>query len=297
MKEPLKSGVRQFFPLTQVCKQIRTEYRPLWLRGSYIRLSVHDLPRWFNTFYPHTIDLKHAPKNLQISWWHEEDDEEDLVLDITPLIQLRAHCPTFDVSFIPHKVAEHIFPKPELCEACEERMMMLIDCDTSEDEDAEYEMELLDLCECDGEFQEFHYKDYEIDCTDEIAYTEDLKAFIMNDNEAWLEDNRNARPQIRCSHDCEKGQYTFTISFCRFHGKAPKILRRSSPNKNKDACQYLNNRGILKLEGEWGGTIEMGVNLLFQTGKVSKTRGHIIESSLMHEIYVMTRDGDDDETE
>ena len=166
------------------------------------------------------------------------------------------------------------------------------DADADEDEIEDLEMALLDECVCEGEYPDFHYKDGEI-ITKEIENTDDLKAFIMNDNEAWLEDNRNARPTIRCTRDCENGQYTFTISFCRCHGEAPKVLRQTGPDKNKDAVKYIRNRGILKLKKEWNRTVEVGVNLFFQTGKVSRTTGHIIEGSARHEIFFTTRDDDD----
>ena len=66
------------------------------------------------------------------------------MLDITDLIQLRAHCPTFNIDFVAHTVAEHIYPEPELCGACEERIMLSYDGDDEDQEDIDdLELELL----------------------------------------------------------------------------------------------------------------------------------------------------------
>ena len=73
------------------------------------------------------------------------------------------------------------------------------------------------------------------------------------------------------------------------------MLPRRSPDKHQDAYGYLDNRGILKLKNDWGELIKMDINLVFRTSKVSHTKGHTIQSRLMHEICVEARQDEDED--
>jgi hypothetical protein len=112
--------VWKFFALTQVCKQIRSEYRPLWIRQASFQLKACDLRPCFDTFLINSNDRKHSPKMLQISWDHGYDN--DVRRDVTPLLQLRAYIPSLKCKFILHKVAVGLDPEDNICDYCFEMM-------------------------------------------------------------------------------------------------------------------------------------------------------------------------------
>ncbi|KAI4636340.1 hypothetical protein J4E83_001294 [Alternaria metachromatica] len=109
--------------LTQVCKQIRTEYRPMWLRQSRFCVELPTLAHFISAYYPKVADYQNAPKLLLISWDHgqlgdeleegyggDEESMEDVLTNITLLARLRAHCPTFTVNFASRQVLEDDVP-------------------------------------------------------------------------------------------------------------------------------------------------------------------------------------------
>jgi hypothetical protein len=38
---------------------------------------------------------------------------------LSSLLLFRAHCPSFEVEFVPHKVAYEMFAEPEICVFCQ----------------------------------------------------------------------------------------------------------------------------------------------------------------------------------
>jgi hypothetical protein len=61
------SSGREYLALTETCKQIRSEHRPLWLRKSAIRIEFSNLAKFIATFSPAIKDYSNAPKLLLIS--------------------------------------------------------------------------------------------------------------------------------------------------------------------------------------------------------------------------------------
>ncbi|PVI05312.1 hypothetical protein DM02DRAFT_725273 [Periconia macrospinosa] len=55
---------RLFFGLTQVCRQIRAEYRPMWLSNSTVRIKFHKLEHFLEVFHGRGL----GPRALTISW-------------------------------------------------------------------------------------------------------------------------------------------------------------------------------------------------------------------------------------
>jgi hypothetical protein len=244
----------KFFPLTQVCQQIRKEYRPLRLRDSTLRLVFEDLPGWFDTFYPTTTDLQNYPKVLQISWRPEIDNAEGHILDITPLIQLSAHCDLSLMEFIDHQ---------KLCYACESKTMSWDDSVVATVN-----------CNCR---KNVYDTDYRIYLLDQAGHTDELQDFIMNENEAWKEDILEFKPQIRCTRNREKRRYEFEICF---GGEASEILLHKNPRKG--AWRYLKTRGIMGPRGIYKGMpMELGVKLLYQSDKVVKPKGYFIQEPVV----------------
>ncbi|KAF1954967.1 hypothetical protein CC80DRAFT_566153 [Byssothecium circinans] len=103
---------RQFFGLTQTCQQIRTEYRPVWLRNSIARIRFHDLKYFLAIFYPKENNI--GPKILQIVWDGNKDCGLDRMVDLLPLLHLRASNENTRVEFIPYAHLE--WKKPQINE-------------------------------------------------------------------------------------------------------------------------------------------------------------------------------------
>jgi hypothetical protein len=102
---------RTFVGLAQSCKQIRSEYRVLWLRGSSIRIKLEDVQSYMTTFYPEAEDYCNAPKLLLISWDHENNGcDEDVLFDITLLLHIRAFCPSNVIQFVCRRLVEYDLP-------------------------------------------------------------------------------------------------------------------------------------------------------------------------------------------
>jgi hypothetical protein len=114
---------RTFFPLTQACKQIRLEYRPLWLRRSLILVDFSDLEGFLTTFYcvpgRNETSYRDAPQELTISWDHDKEEyaDDETLIDIGPLLKLRAYSPTSSIKFECRRILEHDFPCTE-CHEC-----------------------------------------------------------------------------------------------------------------------------------------------------------------------------------
>ncbi|KAJ4292737.1 hypothetical protein N0V90_009400 [Kalmusia sp. IMI 367209] len=95
---------RAFFGLTQTCKLIREEYRPLWLNESCARVRTGDLKEFLSTFFPLATPpngIQITPKLLQVSMIHKPEDQRHL-LDLTQIIRLRARQPAFICEIVPH---------------------------------------------------------------------------------------------------------------------------------------------------------------------------------------------------
>lgn len=120
VSEELRS--RTFFPLTQTCKQIRLEYRPLWLRGSLILVNFSNLEGFLATFYcipgRNETWYRDAPQELTISWDHDKEEYADgeTLINIGSLLKLRAYSPTSTIRFECRRILEHDLP----CTGCHE---------------------------------------------------------------------------------------------------------------------------------------------------------------------------------
>jgi hypothetical protein len=151
---------------------------------------------------------------------------------LSPLLLFRAHCPSLEVEFVPHKVAHEMFPEPEICVFCQQRDV-LVDVD---DEKEEYRDDS-DDCTCeDG----FHYTDWSTSMVPEIRYTEEIQTLIHNGNDQWLNNFREEKMAVSCHLDSEIFAWTIRLQF--FSGRVSETLTQSGPNQT--ALQYLKSRGI-----------------------------------------------------
>jgi hypothetical protein len=94
---------RKFFGLTQVCKKIRAEYLPLWIRSASLRVSYDEFDDYVDTFHNEENDPVVAPKLLQISYDLGKEYEAPVKphLNLLPFLEFRAHHPTTQIELIP----------------------------------------------------------------------------------------------------------------------------------------------------------------------------------------------------
>ncbi|KAF2870433.1 hypothetical protein BDV95DRAFT_639967 [Massariosphaeria phaeospora] len=103
-----------YFALTQVCQQIRAEYRPCWIRQWCVRVRWEFFKRFMDTFIsPHHFDAA-TPKLIQLSFVYE-DMYTRKIFDITELLRLRTANPTFKFEFIAHRLSYGIHDEGYCC--------------------------------------------------------------------------------------------------------------------------------------------------------------------------------------
>jgi hypothetical protein len=212
--------------LTQSCKQIREEFRPLWLRDAAIRLEIDSVEPFLATYYPNREEYQNAPRLILISWDHDEGYTEDLLFDVTPLLRLRASCSTFVAKFKCRAIIDGDLPNVE-CWECGHS----IHCGCG-DADCDHE-DAVDEAFCDL-LGEYHY-------------TWTLDNFLANPNDSWLkairDDVRDAM-KVECTVDVLEQRPTIHI---RFHqNMAPTGFSKST--MFRDAGRYLRKMGMLDLD-------------------------------------------------
>jgi hypothetical protein len=220
-------SARRFLALTQTCKLIRTEYRPLWLREASISIDLDLVQDFLTAFYPTIEDFQNAPKLLAVLWDHRDGYDEDVLFDITPLLHLRAHCPTFVAKFCPRPLMDGDAPNVT-CFDCGHS----VHCGCSDND-----------CDHENAIDEAMF-DLEMD----YHYTMALDDFIANNNKAWLkairDDFQLHSMKVECTVDIELQQLTIHIRFLK--GKAPAGFTETSMYKG--AMRYLEGMGILDLD-------------------------------------------------
>ncbi|KAJ4368528.1 hypothetical protein N0V86_009433 [Didymella sp. IMI 355093] len=271
---------RAFFSLTQTCKQIRAEYRPLWLRGSSVTLDFEDLTDYFATFHgqPGTqqVDVHHAPKMMRVLWDHKKEpyNTSDLLLDLKPLLNFRASCKWFTVHLESRQIAEGDYPHGD-CDACNQcincqsrcklvdwRALLRGHSPTSfEDDIIDYNSDDLeemfpiwDTCPHDDLLDEAKSEIHA-----EYSYLNALNCFLSNNNETWLESIRDDdlnHTKIECTMGPKHKYPTIYIRFDRDFIPSIFFIKKSLKFA---ACQYLTDVGILDLERRKGLDFVVGI--------------------------------------
>lgn len=106
-----------FCGLAQTSRQLRREFRPLWIRNSWWLFDdFQKFGSFMDSFYPSARDYCSAPRLFRIEWHnlptkympYGSIDNKDF--DITSLLRLRASCPslhidlTYDVDFLHDRI-------------------------------------------------------------------------------------------------------------------------------------------------------------------------------------------------
>jgi hypothetical protein len=74
--------------LTQVSRQTRSEYRPLWLKQAKFTIDWHNLNAFIAVFYPEKEHYNGGPKSLVIQYDPNVDFTLRKKADITTLVRL-----------------------------------------------------------------------------------------------------------------------------------------------------------------------------------------------------------------
>lgn len=166
-----KERIWQSIGLTQVCKGIRSEFRPLWIRNLCVRFGSYDIiDHFIEDFLHHSDGANSVPRLLQYSWEHGFNNRRPF--DITSMLRMCSHSPGFQVEFVPAAVAEKrgIGDPCYSCRSlCSNRSRL---GDDNEDND----------CMCAHSRMDFRlWKSYRYD---RIAYTSNIVLLCMHRNEA-----------------------------------------------------------------------------------------------------------------
>lgn len=93
---------RDYVGLTQVCKQIRYEYRPWYMLGQQVALDLADLNKYIDTFYPENADFHlRRTGNLTVAIRTKltAAEKRGTGLDMWPLLSMWARCSLVQTSF------------------------------------------------------------------------------------------------------------------------------------------------------------------------------------------------------
>ncbi|OAF98824.1 uncharacterized protein CC84DRAFT_1210670 [Paraphaeosphaeria sporulosa] len=226
-------SARNFLGLTQTCKLIRKEYRPIWLRNSSIRVRPRYLPLYIHTFYGCATDYStNMPKSIQIS--HNQDAPGQDVIDLTLMLRMRAASPDIKFEFIPHELTqdEGLWTLDwSECDICQDLS------DTgSDDEDSE-----MFICPHNDIHRE-GYADYLLD--EEYPYLGALNKFIAHDNLKWLKDIRD-RQVTRVKLDLSDGnRYAPEIAIRLSNGSDVVATELSKKSMLGAASAYVEDRDL-----------------------------------------------------
>jgi hypothetical protein len=258
----------KFFGLTQSCKQIRAEYRPLWFR----KLEIMSPPVWLSqfveTFLSSAEELQHAPNLVQIEWERDIHDYVNAKCNITALLRLRAHRPTFQFKFVPGRLADGTTQDEELCWYCIHEMEIAelghLDSDN-----------MYERCTCappgldTDDWESFQYE--------VIGRTWFIENFIRNDNATWLSDMREGRMSVQCLFGKVADPITFRIlckdRFAQFAGS-------SDDDHAEGAWNLITDWGIAALDSQEN----MAFVVAFEAERKMNKGGYELVSSELREV-------------
>lgn len=96
-----KPGNGPAIGLTQVCCQIRSEFRDTYLRDTIIGVTWNRIPKYIDVFYPaangqHLQNIQNCPSHLYILM----NTHEDLVPNLLPLVKMKVAHPQLQFTVI-----------------------------------------------------------------------------------------------------------------------------------------------------------------------------------------------------
>lgn len=250
----------QYFAVTQVCNQVRAEYRPIWVQDLRVRFELtSEVILFADTFLHHGSGNEHTPKLVQFSWNHGSDNITSF--DLMPLLRLRARHPSPQVTFVPYLIVAGEFTVDEdTCKSC------IAQIDKYEDI-SDYEN-----CECpDYEWSRREWSAFKFK---QMKYTHSIRNFIRNSNKSWLKAVQEDKMTVIYRIDEERCHGTFRI-LCR-----EPICQRTT--ESQPALDLLEQWGIFDLNVKKCTVFVMA----YEDEQITERNGRKITNSVVREVRV-----------
>ncbi|KAF2437544.1 hypothetical protein P171DRAFT_437628 [Karstenula rhodostoma CBS 690.94] len=227
-------SARNFLGLTQTCKLIRKEYRPIWLRNSSIRVLPRYLSVYIHTFYGCGADYStNMPKLIQIS--HCQDAFGQNNLDLTEMLRMHAASPATKFEFVPHELTQEEGlwnDRLDDCFMCEEEIMF-----------GETDIDELEENGC-PHFEEHREAFADFLLMEQYPYLLALDKFLAHDNAKWLADIQD-REVIRVKLDTYDGEYGSPDVTIRLrHGSEIVTQKLKKKSMSDAASDYIKDRSL-----------------------------------------------------
>jgi hypothetical protein len=250
----------QYFAVTQVCKQVRAEYRPIWVQDLRVRFaSTSEVTLFADTFLHYGSGNNHMPKLVQFSWWHGSNHGESF--DLMPILRLHARSPSLRAAFVPYLIATggHTVDD-DICRSCLDQIGQFDDVSDFEN------------CECpDYDLTRSEWSAFKFE---QMKYTHSIRNFIHNPNKSWLKAVQADRLTVTCAINEESCHGTFRI-LCR----APIC---QTTTDSQPALDLLEQWGIFDLDVKKCTVFVMA----YEDEQITERNGREIINSVVREVRV-----------
>ena len=253
-------GTWQYLAVTQVCKQVRAEYRPIWVQDLRVGFaSTCGVTLFANTFLHYGSGTNHMPKLVQFSWAHGHDNEKSF--DLMPILRLHARSPSLRTEFVPQLIAQGGYiVDDDMCRSCSNQIR---DYDSISD---------FENCECPD--YDWTHDEWSAFKFEQMEYTHSIRNFIHNPNKSWLEAIREDKMTVTCAINEESCQGTFRI-LCR-----EPICQTTT--KSQPALDLLEQWGIFDLDVKKCTVFVMA----YEDEQITERNGRKITNSVVREVRV-----------
>jgi hypothetical protein len=196
-------------------------------------------------------------------WDHGTDNGTRF--EMTVLLRLRAHCPSFRIGFLPMKVTSGQSYEEDICNSCKQMYL--------------HAVHGLDF---DVEIEECFCPDYDMDHEewilfkyDQMNYMSGLQDFIYNSNERWVQDVKDKKVTVGCTFSKFTDRITVKIRY--------KDLVWQTTTNCKPAWDLLKRWGILDLPGAQH---DMDFIVLYEDKQTTEEDGYKMVNSVVREVRI-----------
>ncbi len=184
---------------------------------------------------------------------------------MTALLRLRAHCPYFQIDFLPLKVTNGQCCGEDICDPCAEMYFQ-----------AEHGLDFDD--EVEGCFCPDYAMDHEewiLFKYDQMDYMSGLQDFIHNSNEDWVLDVKDEKVTASCTFFKVTDRITVKILY--------KDLVCQTTTNSKPAWDLLKRWGILDLPGAQH---DMDFIVAYEDKQTTEHDGYKMVNSVVREVRI-----------
>jgi hypothetical protein len=279
--DPWEENNWNFFGLLYVCKQIREEYRPLWLHDLSISGTIQAIRCFSSAFLPRPKDLQHSPKRVQIEWDRGNDDRSGSEHDLTHLLRMRAYNSGVHFEFIPYEFAGGNLPPIHPCWYC----ITVHDQELSRFRlGAQHFINPYEEAGCFCPPDDLvSNEDYEPYMYAMMTQTKLLLGFICNGNTKWQQDIREEHITIQCRLARHDEPVTFRI-LCT--GRYANTNTKGDTADLADvAWELLDSWGMF----EFSALQDMSFVVAFKNEQTRWRGGYEVVSSEVREVQITMR--------